>query len=257
MKVSFPTHPLLGIRLLREKIESFKGYPFEIPCIRTLDTLDFHPAVTFLVGENGSGKSTLVEAIAVAFGFNAEGGSRNFRFSTHATHSELSRYLRLMRGARMAKNGYFLRAESFYNVASKIDELDQIPSEAPSLNRAYGGKSLHARSHGESFMALMANRFRGNGLYILDEPEAALSPARQMAALVRIHELVNLNAQFIIATHSPILMAYPNARILLLSQAGITETTYEETEHFAITREFLNDHRRFLHEFLKEGDAAP
>ena len=202
---------LLHATLLRDRVPSFDAYPFNLPAVRTLETLPLHRAVTFIVGENGSGKSTLLEALAVAAGFNAEGGSRNFNFHTRASHSELHRYLRLARSQKRPRTGFFLRAESYFNVATEIERLDAID---PGLLQAYGGKSLHEQSHGESFIALMKNRFTGHGLYFLDEPEAALSPTRQMAALVRIHDLVREGAQFIIATHSPILMAYPDATIL-------------------------------------------
>jgi len=239
---------LLEIKLNREKIDSFDIYPFNIPCIYSLETLKFHSKVTFIVGENGSGKSTLLEGIAVALRFNAEGGSKNFRFSTHSSHSELSQYLRMVRGTRMAKDGYFLRAESFFNVATEIENLGIM---------GYGDKSPHEQSHGESFLSLLTERFRGEGLYLLDEPEAALSPVRQMSALVRIHQLVAQGSQFIIATHSPILMAYPDAQILLLSEAGISPIRYEETEHFSITRRFLNDHSRFIQQLLAEDKFWP
>lgn len=172
--------------------------------------------VTFLVGENGSGKSTLLEAIAVSCGFNAEGGTRNFTFSTRATHSELGEYITVAK-RRYPRDGFFLRAESFYNVATNIDEMDEEPSFSPRLIDSYGGVSLHSQSHGESFLALVQNRFGGEGLYLLDEPEAALSPTRQLTLLGEMHQLVERNSQFIIATHSPILMAYPGARIYELS----------------------------------------
>lgn len=244
MLADFPTHFLLAIELQRDKVEAFDSYPFNIPCVRSLETLDFHPAVTFIVGENGTGKSTIMEAIAGGLGLNVEGGSKNFRFSTQTSRSELSPYLRLMKGARMAKDNYFLRAESFFNVATEIENLG--------VGSSYGDKSLHEQSHGESFFSLMTKRFKGNGLYLLDEPEAALSPSRQMAAMVRIHQLVSQGSQFIIATHSPILMAYPNAQILLFSEAGINPVNYAETEHFLVTQRFLNDYPRFLRELLKE-----
>jgi predicted ATPase len=196
----------------------------------------------------------LLEAIAVVAGFNPEGGSRNFAFSTRASHSDLHRYLRLSRGYKRPKDGYFLRAESFYNVASEIERLDEDPLGGPPIKSYYGGQSLHAQSHGESFMALLNKRLKGPGLYIFDEPEAALSPSRQMAALVRIHELVKKGAQFIIATHSPILMAYPNAQIFLLGGDTIRAVGYGETEHFTVTREFLNNHERVLRALLERAE---
>lgn len=225
------------MRLEKSKIASPTEYPFTIPAIRQLDHLKFHPKITFFIGENGMGKSTLIEAIAVKWGFNAEGGSKNFNFATKATHSNLSSAIVLEKGSN-AKDGFFLRAESFYNVVSQIDELQ--------VGMSYGDASLHAMSHGESFMALLKNRFRGNGLYILDEPEAALSPQRQLAVLALFHELIESGSQFIIATHSPILMAYPGAMIYELGETGISPVNYEETEHYQITRDFLNHREQML-----------
>ena len=201
--------------------------------------------VTFLVGENGSGKSTLLEAIAVACGFNAEGGTRNFTFSTRATHSELGEYITVAR-RRYPRDGFFLRAESFYNVATNIDEMDEDFSYGPKVIESYGGVSLHHQSHGESFLALVQNRFGGNGLYLLDEPEAALSPTRQLTLLGEMHQLAEQDSQFIVATHSPILMAYPGARIYQLSVNGIEPVQYQETEHYQLTRRFLEDPERML-----------
>jgi predicted ATPase len=227
------------VSLRRELVESFERYPFDLPVLRGFERLDLHPRVTFLVGENGSGKSTLLEAIAVALGFNAEGGSRNFNFATRATHSELHAFLRVARGWRKPRDHYFLRAESFYNVATEIEDLDAEPAPSPPIKESYGGKSLHERSHGEAFMALLMNRFGGQGLYLLDEPEAALSPARQLAVLQRLHDLVVQDSQFIIATHSPILMAYPDAAIVQCGPEGLVPVAYEDTEHYQVTRRFL------------------
>ena len=222
---------LLEIGLDRARVPGFDAYPFSLDAVRNLDTLALHRSVTFIVGENGSGKSTLLEALAVALGFNAEGGTKNFRFDTLASHSPLYKYLRLSRGYRMPKNGYFLRAESFYNVATEIEELDKGGGGRRIID-SYGGVSLHDQSHGESFLALLMHRFSGNGFYILDEPEAALSPMRQLSVLARIHQLVQANAQFVISTHAPILMAYPDAWIYRLDEDGITRLSYEETEHY-------------------------
>lgn len=202
--------------------------------------------VTVLVGENGTGKSTLLEAVAVACGFNPEGGSRNFNFSTNATHSELHGCLRVVRRA-YPKDGYFLRAESLYNVATNIEELDRMPGFLPPLIDSYGGKSLHHQSHGESFLSLVQNRLGGNGLYLFDEPEAALSPMRQLTLLSEIDRLVKADSQLLIATHSPILMAYPGACILELSESGIRRVDYRQTEHYRTTREFLEDPERMIH----------
>ena len=219
-------------------------YPFSIPALRHLEELSFESPVTFLVGENGSGKSTLLEAIAAAWGFNPEGGSRNFQFATEPSHSALHEHLRLVRSHRRPADGFFLRAESFYNVATEIDRLG--------VESAYGRRSLHAQSHGESFLALFMDRFFGGGFYLLDEPEAALSPSRQLSVLLRMHDLVGQQSQFIVATHSPILMGYPGAEILLLDDDGIRRIDYEETEHFVVTREFLNHRSRTLAELLSD-----
>lgn len=236
------THYLLSLQLLRDKVPSFDRYPFCLETVRQLDRIDFHPKVTYIIGENGSGKSTLLEALATAYGFNPEGGTRNFNFATRATHSSLHQYLRLAKSYRQPKDGFFLRAETFYNVASTIDDL--------LVAHAYGGKSLHQQSHGESFFSLITHRFGGKGLYILDEPEAALSAARQMAMLARIHDLVQDNSQFIIATHSPILLAYPDADIYQIQDGLLTPTAYEDSEPYTSTRHFLNNHQAYIKRLL-------
>ncbi|QWU15207.1 AAA family ATPase [Paenibacillus sophorae] len=243
---------LRHMELLRDKVPSFRSYPFHLPVIRSLERLVFRNPVTFLVGENGSGKSTLLEGIAAAWGFNPEGGTLNFSFNTRSSHSSLYEYLRIARGVKRPKDGFFLRAESYYNVASYIDELDEQPSPGPRLRDSYGGKSLHEQSHGESFFAAFMHRFGGRGLYILDEPEAALSPLRQMSLLARMHQLVRSDSQFVIATHSPILMSYPGADIWLLEGEGIREVALEETEHYAVTKAFMNDREGMLRELLGE-----
>ena len=220
-------------------------YPFNLAAVQGLkDQLDFHENVTFLVGENGSGKSTLLEALAVQQGFNAEGGTKNFNFATEESHSELHKHLRVSKGFQNPKNGFFLRAESFYNVASEVDNLGYAGS--------YGGKSLHEQSHGESFFALMQNRFGANGLYILDEPEAALSPNRQMAMLTLLHQLVLQGCQFIIATHSPILLSYPDSKIYEIQSNAIKTVDYEQTEIFNISKYFLCNYKSILEDLLKD-----
>ena len=238
------------VSLIRDRVESFDQYPFSLPAIRTLDYIELHPKITFFVGENGSGKSTLLEAIAVSLGFNPEGGTRNFNFGTRQSHSRLNEYLRIAKGIKRPSDGFFLRAESFFNVATEIERLDEEPAFGPPLINSYGGRSLHEQSHGESFLALIENRFRGKGLYILDEPEAALSPQRQLAVLSLIHDLVLDKSQFIIATHSPLLMAYPDARIFRCSATGVEQIAYEETEHFQVTRDFLADPHGMLKTLL-------
>lgn len=242
---------LLRVSLLRDRVASFEEFPFCLPALRGLDSLEMHPAVTFLIGDNGTGKSTLLEAIAIAWGFNPEGGSANFSFSTRASHSNLHERLRLARSIRRPRDGFFLRAESFFNLATEIERLDQIACPGPSVISGFGGKSLHEQSHGESFLALLTHRLRGGGLYLLDEPEAALSPMRQMAALTRIHDLVGLDSQFVIATHSPILMAYPNATIYQLSENGIRKVQYTDTEYYSVTKAFLNKHEDMLRTLME------
>ena len=244
MKAYEARHYLLTAELLWERVQDRALYPFSLPAIAGLGKIAFHPKVTFLVGENGSGKSTLIEALAVAWGFNPEGGSKNFRFGTFASHSPLHGVLRLTRGTRRARDGFFLRAESYYNAATYLEGLGDNPLAA------YGGKSLHAQSHGESFLALLEHRLGGKGLYIFDEPEASLSPTRQMSMLVRMHELIAADSQFVIATHSPILMAYPDAWIYQLGAHGLERVDYEDTEHFRITRSFLNNPRDMLRQLL-------
>jgi predicted ATPase len=203
--------------------------------------------VTLFAGENGSGKSTLIEAIAVAAGFNAEGGSRNVTVSTRASHSDLHKHIRLVRGTRRPRSGYFLRAESFFNVATYIEQLGD-----PGIAAAYGDRPLHERSHGESFIALVQHRFGPKGLYILDEPEAALSLRGNLALMRRMHELVAEGSQFIISTHSPILLGYPDAKIYVLSSEGIAETAYEKTEVVELTRAFLDGREQFLRHLFQD-----
>lgn len=228
------------------------GLPI-IQHLSAVNTLSFSAPVTFFVGENGTGKSTLLEAIAVVFGFNAEGGSKNFTFSTHATHSELYQCLRIGKHA-YAKDGFFLRAESLYNVATNIDAMDSEPSFDEPVINSYGGVSLHAQSHGESFLSIVQHRFHGHGLYLLDEPEAALSPSRLLTLMVEMNELVKKQSQFIIATHSPILMAFPGADIWQFSTDGIASVAYDDTEHVQITKAFLENPQRMFRYLFNESD---
>jgi predicted ATPase len=237
---------LKAVTLVRDRVPSFERYPFSVPAIRALETLDLHPKVTFFIGDNGTGKSTLLEAVAVKAGFNAEGGSKNFRFETRRSESELHQAVRLVRGARREKDGWFLRAESMYTVGT----------EAERLGLTYA-RSLNEQSHGESFMALATNRFGGNGLYLLDEPEAALSPLRQLALLKLIADhVIHRGSQFLIATHSPILLAYPDARIYQFTPNGIAPVAYEDTEQFQITRDFLVNREAYLHPLLADESPA-
>jgi predicted ATPase len=237
------------MELLRERISDPDQFPYNLPAVRGLTTLRFHPKVTFLVGENGSGKSTLLEAIAVGCGLNPEGGSRNFDFATRASHSPLDECVRLARAPSRPGDSYFLRAESFYNVATEIERLDEGSGE---IINAYGGISLHEQSHGESFFALFKNRFRDNGLYLMDEPEAALSPKRQLQFLALLHDYIRRGGQFVIATHSPIIMAYPDALIYVLDGDGVREVAYTDTEHYLVTRGFLSSPQKSLSVLLAD-----
>lgn len=244
------------VQSIRPAPDSDTGrYPFTLPVVRQLARtggLALDPGVTFLVGDNGTGKSTLVEAIAVAAGFNAEGGSQSFRFATRATESSLGDHLVLRWGVRKPRTGFFLRAESYYNVASEIERLDQDPGSS-SLLPAYGGISPHERSHGQSFLDLVTHRFGPGGLYLLDEPEAALSPRGCMALIARIVELAAQGSQFVVATHSPILLAVPGARILQIDGDGdIEQVGYDEAEAVTLTRGFLANPDRYLRHLLTD-----
>ncbi len=220
---------------------SNESYLFDLPVVKYLvekGRLNFTEPVTFFVGENGTGKSTLLEAIAIAMGFNAEGGSRDFLFSTKDSHSELYKFLTIIRTG-FPDDGFFLRAESFYNTASYLDLSSDL--------RRYGGISFHEQSHGEAFLSLVSHRFGDNGLYLLDEPEAALSPQKLLSLVCAIDGLVKRGSQFIIATHSPILMVYPKASIMQFSEEGIRESiSYRDTEHYKVTKQVLDEPERMM-----------
>lgn len=244
------------IELVRDKITSFDEYPFSIPAVRQLNRLELHPKVTFFVGENGSGKSTLVEGIAVALGINPEGGTRNFSFSTRESHSSLYKYLRVARTGAI-RDAFFLRAESIFNVATEIERLDAEPLPAPPVIDSYGGVYLHDRSHGESFLAIAENRLGRRGFYLMDEPEAALSASRQLTLMGLIHEWVSRgDCQVVIATHSPLLLAYPDALIYELDQEGIRAVAYEETTTVRVYREFLSAPGAFVASLTKTREGA-
>lgn len=237
-----------------EPKERRDDYPWQLPAVLALQQgLALGREVTFLIGENGSGKSTLIEALAVAAGMNPEGGSSNFAFETRGSHSSLGEALRLVRGLAVPRTDFFLRAESLFTAATYLEELDKAPAPSgPSALDSYGGVSLHEQSHGESFLAVLLNRFGPGGLYLLDEPEAALSTQNCLTALRRIHELVGQGSQFIIATHSPILLAYPGATIYALGETGIEQIAYDDAEPVQLTRGFLEAPERFLRGLLAD-----
>lgn len=236
---------LREIQLKKNNIDCFDIYPYNISALKNFSSLEFHPNVTFFVGENGTGKSTLIEAIAVALGFNAEGGTKHSTFSTRSSHSNLHQNIKTIRSFKSPRNWHFLRAESFYNLATLMDETGYYTT--------YSEKPLHEQSHGESFMATLLTKLEGKGLYIMDEPESALSPTRQMAALSAIHNLVKDDSQFIIATHSPILLAYPNSKIYSFSEKGIKTVNYQDTENYVVTKNFLNKPEQMLRYLLEDG----
>lgn len=233
---------LTGLKIKWDKIEH-SSYLRKIAAIKAIDELKFNSPVTFFVGENGSGKSTLLEAIAVAYGFNPEGGTLNYNFSTYDSHSELYDAIKLIRSFNKAKWGYFLRAESFYNVATAEEEYSRIQG----IPQHY-----HEKSHGESFLSVIQKNFNQNGMYILDEPEAALSPQRQLTLLLEMSKCVKNNSQFIIVTHSPILLGFPNAEILSFDEGEIQPISYEDTQSYQITKMFINDRKQILRHLFEE-----
>lgn len=226
-------------------------YYANIPAIKNLKRLKFKTPITYFVGENGSGKSTLLEAIAVAYGLNPEGGSRYARFKTKNTHSSLKDHIKLIKSYKMPKDSFFLRAETYYNVASYIEEsYAREINSGYNLEREYGGIP-HQISHGQAFMGLIMNRFDENGLYILDEPEAALSPQNQMSFIIKLHELAKNGSQFIIATHSPIIASLPGSTIYKFDET-IKEIDYEDMDSFKIMELMINDRKRMLFNLLRK-----
>jgi len=247
---------LKKIALLRDRVSDWDAYPFSVPAIRQLEELKLKSRVCFFAGENGTGKSTLLEAIAVHYGFGREGGTRNFsNDSTESNHSvdPLVRALRLSFNKRTGA-GFFLRAESWFNTVSYMDNLDLEPAKSPPISAFYGGQSLHTRSHGETFFTVLDLKFRRNGLFLLDEPEAALSPQRQLAFLVLVHDVLReyKDAQFIISTHSPILLGYPDAQIVSFDDAPLREITYEEAGSMQVVKQFVNHREEFLEELFRD-----
>jgi predicted ATPase len=247
---------LKKLTLLRERVPGWEAYPFCVPAIRELHEVRFRSRVCFLAGENGTGKSTLLEAIAAHYGFGREGGTRNFRNSSTDSNQSIDPLVKALRLSFDVRTGagFYLRAESFFNVASHIDELDKEPSGGPPLSTFYGGRSLHTRSHGETFFTVLDLKFRRNGLFLLDEPEAALSPQRQLSFLVLIHDVLRRfkDAQFIISTHSPVLLAYPKAQILSFDDGKVHEIDYERSGSYQVVHHFLNHREKFLEELFAE-----
>lgn len=238
-----PKPYLRSVQIKTDLQPDWSVYPFAVPAVNDIEQISFHPDVTFFVGENGAGKSTILEAIALALGFSEEGGTLNVRLNSASSTSNLYQYLRTIKSFRKPKDYYFLRAESYYNVGTYMNELNYVAE--------YGG-NIHARSHGEAFIKLLTQKFKGEGLYLMDEPEAALSPTMQMVALSAIHDLVQNKSQFIIATHSPILLAYPYAKIYQISDTGISQIRYEQTEHFRVTKDFLNNYSKRIQQILED-----
>ena len=247
---------LASLTLLRDRIPVPPAYPFTVPVIQSLDTLEFsRTRLTFFTGENGSGKSTLLEAIALSYGLSLDGGNRNFAFQSDTPSDDtypLSRALRLSFRPVRSGEGFFFRAETLWNFVTTMDEKDKDPDIGGFLNASFGGQSLHTRSHGEAFFTVLDHKFRRSGLFLLDEPEAALSPQRQLSFVILLHDTLREypDAQFIISTHSPILLATPNAQILSFDQNQIHSIPYEQTPAYQITRRVMQDHRSFIDALL-------
>jgi predicted ATPase len=239
---------LKTISLLRERVVRWDEYPFNIPPIGSLNSLEITSRVCFFVGENGTGKSTLLEAVAAHYGFGREGGNRNISFETTSSVRSIDPLVRAIQVGftNRTGSGFYLRAESFFNLASYVDSVGGFDS--------YGGKSLHAQSHGESFLSLLQHRFSRSGFYVMDEPEAALSPQRQMSFLVLLHDLLtdNSNIQFLIATHSPILLAYPDAQILSFDDGHVHEIGYRESQPFQLVSRFVAAPERYINALFSD-----
>lgn len=237
---------LISATIKWSEVEDPGAYPFCLSSVSKIESIDLRAKVTILVGENGAGKSTILEALAIALGCSAEGGSRNFRFSTADTHTPLHEYIRLARGPKRIRDVFFYRAETFYNFSTEMRRLDEADSFDPQIKSAYGGTELHALSHGQSVIQLFRHRFRAGGVYLLDEPEAALSPARQLEVIAHAHSLTEAGAQIVMATHSPILMAIPGATIFEVSDEGLNSVEYDSLEQVAIYKRILNNRKDFV-----------
>jgi predicted ATPase len=239
---------LKTVQLLRERVIRWDEYPFNIPPIASLIALEITSRICFFVGENGTGKSTLLEAIAAHYGFGREGGNRNISFETTPSVRSIDSLVRAIRVGftNRTGSGFYLRAESFFNVASYVDSVGGFDS--------YGGKSLHDQSHGESFLSLLQHRFTRSGFYVMDEPEAALSPQRQLSFLILLHDLLagNDNIQFLIATHSPILLAYPEAQIFSFDGGQIHEISYRESQPFQLVSRFVAAPERYINALFSD-----
>ena len=238
-----------SVHIVWDEVGDPDTFPYSIPAIKKMGRMNLHPAVTFIIGENGSGKSTLLEAMAVRLNFDESGGDANANFEVRPLDGGLHDAIRIQSSLyRRPGDRFFLRAETVFNYASHID---REAIEDRKFIQRYGYKSLHARSHGEMFLAIVQNRMKAESFFIMDEPEAALSPTRQIATLKEIDWLVRAGCQFVIATHSPILMAYPDSIIYELSGDGIRQIEYEETEHYTLTRSFLEHPKAFLKRLLE------
>lgn len=236
---------LRSVQIKFPELRDWSIYPYNIPCVNDMEKIEFHPKVTFFIGENGAGKSTILEALALALGFSEEGGTRNVKLNSASSTSGLYESLRTIKSYKKPKDYYFLRAESFYNVGTYMNELNYLVG--------YGG-NIHERSHGEAFIKVLTSKLKGKGLYLLDEPESALSPRMQMMALSAIHQLCEDDSQFVIATHSPILLAYPDCSIYHFGDTGIQTLTYEDTDHYRISKDFLINYKKRVAELLDKED---
>ncbi len=235
---------LLDIRLKPDTLIS--------SCLKNFFPIRFTNNITIIVGENGCGKSTLLEGIALKLGCNAEGGGRNFYFKTQDTHSDLHHKLILSKSHRREKDVFFYRAETFYNLNTEIRRLDEENSFGPEIKSFYGGRDLHTISHGEAMESLFENRFNNKGIYILDEPEASLSPQRQLNFIVRITKLAQQGAQFIIATHSPLIMSTPDSELLQISEGRFEKINPEDTVAFSVYKAVLNSSGNYLKKMIKD-----